>query len=67
MPRPGVAKGEVTPCILGPAGSLESSKGGTICFAKTLELHLEGHLDPSPILMLQGYQGALKMRRGKDV
>lgn len=53
MPRPGMAKCEVTPRILGPAGSRGPLRGGTVCFAKTLELYLEGCLDPGPVPMLR--------------
>lgn len=49
MPRPGMAKCEVTPHILGPAGSSGPLRGGTICFAKTLE---KGPGGGSPFVLL---------------
>lgn len=67
MPRPGWLSVKSHHAVLQPAGSPWSPRGGTICFAKTPELHSERLLDPSPILPQQRHLGALEMQRGKDV
>lgn len=58
------------PAVPEPAESLGSARwgmeGGTICSAKTLELHSEGRLDPSPVLRQQRHQGAPETQRSPE-